>query len=81
MWISPRARPGSSLRPVDPHVGCRRGARDSAAGKVAFVAIGAGASASKSTNQIEAVGSALGRLWIVWRIHTPRPPSGRAALM
>ena len=57
------------------------GVDSSVAGKVAFVATGAGASPSNRTNQMDPVGSAWGRLWIVWRIHTPSPPSGRAALM
>ena len=48
---------------------------------VSFVARGPSASRSKRTNQIEALGSAPGRLWTVWRIQIPRPPPGRQALM
>jgi hypothetical protein len=53
----------------------------SVAGKTAFAAAGPSASASNSVNHSDAVGSARGRLWTVCRIHTPRPPSGRVALM
>ncbi len=49
------------------------------AGTVTLVARGAAASRSKSVNQIEPVGSPRGRLWTVWRIQIPRPPSGRHA--
>ena len=57
------------------------GAESSAAGTVTFVARGPSAARSKRTNQIEAFGSAPGRLWTVWRIQIPRPPPGSQALM
>ena len=57
------------------------GADSSAAGTVTLVARGPSAARSKKTNQIEALGSAPGRLWTVWRIQIPRPPPGSQALM
>ena len=36
---------------------------------------------SKYVNQIDPLGSCPRRLWTVWRIQMPRPPSGRQALM
>ena len=56
------------------------GASSSDAGKVALVARGPGASASKSVNHSDAVASSPGRLCTVWRIQTPAPPPGRVAL-
>ena len=79
MSTEPSARPGpisaSPTRIHDPS-----GADSSAAGTVTLVARGPSASRSKSTNQIEALGSAPGRLWTVWRIQMPRPPPGSQAL-
>ncbi len=79
MATAPLARAGpisvSSIRIQDP-----TGADSSAAGTVTLVARGASASRSKRTNQIEALGSAPGRLCTVWRIQIPCPPPGRQAL-
>ena len=76
----PSARPGpisaSATRIQSP-----AGASSCAAGTVTLVARGPAASRSKRQNQIEPFGSAPGRLWTVWRIQTPCPPSGRQALM
>ena len=55
------------------------GIESSDAAKVALVARGPAASRSKKVNQIEALGSAPGRLWTVCRIQIPRPPPGRQA--
>ena len=78
--MAPTARPGPISAPStlihDP-----AGAESSAAGTVTLVARGPSASRSKRTNQIEAFGSAPGRLWTVWRIQIPRPPPGWQALM
>ena len=77
--ISPSARPGPISAPptlIQPP----SGTESSAAGTVTFVARGPSASRSKRTNQIEALGSAPGRLWTVWRIQSAWPPPGRAAL-
>ena len=76
----PSARPGpisaSPTRIQEPG-----GADSSLAGTVTLVARGPAAARSKRTNQIEALGSAPGRLWTVWRIQIPRPPPGSQALM
>ena len=80
MSTEPSAAPGPTIASPtwihDPF-----GTESSLAGTVTFVARGPAAWRSKKTNQIEAVGSAPGRLWTVWRIQTPRPPPGSQALM
>jgi hypothetical protein len=75
---APVARPGPISAPST-RIQEPSGALSSAAGTVTLVARGPFASRSKRTNQIEAVGSAPGRLWTVWRIQIPWPPPGRQA--
>jgi len=74
----PRASPGpisASATRIQP----LSGTESPLEGTVTLVARGAPASRSKSVNQIEPVAFAPGRLWTVWRIQIPRPPSGRQA--
>ena len=80
MSTAPSARPGPISAPST-RIQEPAGADSSAAGTVTLVARGPSASRSKRTNQIEALGSAPGRLWTVWRIQIPCPPPGRQALM
>ena len=78
--IEPLARPGP-ISALSTLIHKPTGAESCAAGTVTLVARGASASRSKRTNQIEALGSAPGRLCTVWRIQIPWPPPGRQALM
>jgi hypothetical protein len=68
--IAPLARPGPIWAPptsIQPPAGTD----NPVAGTVTLVARGPSASRSKKVNQIEALGSAPGRLWTVWRIQIP----------
>ena len=56
------------------------GAETSAAGSVALVALGPGASASKAVSQSEPCTGSPGRWWVVWRSQIDLPPPGAEAL-